>query len=50
MTGIPNTLDHSIAITETLANRVEFKVGDRVNLLDIHDDVIVAIAKIILIP
>jgi hypothetical protein len=51
MTGIPNSsLDHSVAITEIPANRVEFKVGDRVNLLDIHDNVIVAIARIILFP
>ena len=33
-----------------LANRVDFKVGNRVNLLVIHDDVIVAIAKIISNP
>ena len=51
MTGIPsNSLDHSVAITETPANLVEFKVGDRVNLLDIHDDDIVTIARIISIP
>ena len=48
ITGIPsNSLNHSVGITETPANRVEFKV---VNLLDIHDDVIVAIARIISIP
>ena len=45
-----SSLDHSVAITETPANRVEFKVGDRVNLLDIHDDVIVTMATIISIP
>jgi hypothetical protein len=45
-----SSLDHSVAITETPANRVEFKVGDRVNLLDIHDDVIVAMTTIISIP
>ena len=51
MTGIPSSsLDHSVAITETPTNTVEFKVGDRVNLFDIHDDVIVAIAKIVSIP
>ena len=51
MTGIPSSLfDHSVAITETPANRVEFKVGDCVNLLDIYDDVIVAIAIIISVP
>ena len=51
MTGISSiSLNHSVAITETPANQVEFKVGDRVNLLDIHDDVIVAIAIIISIP
>ena len=44
-TGIPSSsLDHSVAITKTSTNRVEFEVGDRVNLLDIDDDVIVAIA------
>ena len=49
--GIPSSsLDHSVASTETPANGVEFKVGDRVNLLDINDDVIVAIARIISIP
>ena len=51
MTRIPSSsLDHSVAITKTPANRVEFKVGNRVNLIDIHDDVIVAIARIISIP
>ena len=51
MTGIPSSSpNHSVAITETLANQVEFKVGDRVNLLDINDDVIVAIAILISIP
>ena len=51
MTGIPSiSLDHSVTITKTPANRVEFKVGDRVNLLDIDNDVIVAIAIIISIP
>ena len=51
MTGIPSSsLYHSVASTETPANGVEFKVGDRVNLLDINDDVIVAIARIISIP
>ena len=51
MTGVPSSsLDHSVAITETPANQIEFKVGDRVSLLDINDDVIVAIARIISIP
>ena len=51
MTRIPSSsIDHSVTITETPTNQVEFKVGDRVNLLDIHDDIIVAIAKIISIP
>ena len=48
MTGIPNSsLDHSVAIIEIPANQVEYKVGSHVNLLDIYDDIIVAIARII---
>ena len=51
MTEIPSSsLHHSVTVSETPANRVEYKVGDRVNLHDIHNDVIVAIARIILIP
>ena len=51
MTGIPSiSLDHSVTITKTPANRVEFKVGDCVNLLDIDNDIIVAIAIIMSIP
>jgi hypothetical protein len=43
MTGIPsNLLDHSVVITKTPASRV--------NLLDIHDDVIMANGIIISIP
>jgi hypothetical protein len=48
MTRIPSSsFVYSVAITEIPVNRVEFKVGDHVNLLDIHDGVIVAIAIII---
>ena len=51
MTGIPSSsFGHSVAITETPANRVDFEVGDHVNLLDINDNVIVVIARIISIP
>ena len=42
-----NSPAYNIAIIETPSNRVEFKVGDCVNLLHIHNDVIIAIAKII---
>jgi hypothetical protein len=45
-----SSLDHSVAITFTLENQVEFKVGDRVDLFNIHDNVIVVIARIISIP
>ena len=51
MTGIPSSsLDHSIAIINKSANRIVFEIGDRVNSLDIHHDVMVAIAIIISIP
>ena len=51
MTEIPSSsLHHSVTVSETPANRVDYKVGDRVNLHDIHNDVIVTIARIILIP
>ena len=51
MTEIPNnSSDHSVASTQTTTNRIESKVDDRMNLLDIHKDITVAIAKIILLP